>query len=199
MARSTGCATRAATSRWVGSTPTRASSAPADGSARRLLNAGAQDRHLPGAPSAQSRRRLLAAQEFRFSSGKRGFDSPRRRHISTHGGRQVYEASLGGSTPPGDTRKRGKARCRRQPERSGAIPSSSLVARVWFCVVWGPGPKPLRRRTIAALRTLRTGFDSRRRDRWAGATVAHESHTLGISRFNSDPSNADDPGGTRVS
>src|SRR5262249_24798245 len=51
----------------------------------------------------------------------------------------------------------------------------------------------LRRRTIAALRRLRTGFDSRRRDRWDGATVAHEFHTLGISRFNSDPSNADDP------
>ena len=51
----------------------------------------------------------------------------------------------------------------------------------------------LRRRTIAALRRLRTGFDSRRRGRWDGATVAHEFHTLGISRFNSDPSNADDP------
>ena len=53
--------------------------------------------------------------------------------------------------------------------------------------------RSLRRRTIAALRRLRTGFDSRRRGRWDGATVAHEFHTLGISRFNSDPSNADDP------
>ena len=106
---------------------------------------------------------------------QRGFDdaakypkgySPMRRHISTHGGQQVYEASSGGSTPPGDTKS------------------------------------PLRRRTIAALRRLRTGFDdaaeypegcSRRRGRWDGATVAHEFHTLGISRFNSDPSNADDP------
>lgn len=54
-------------------------------------------------------------------------------------------------------------------------------------------PLSLRRRTTAALRRLRTGFDSRRRDRWDGATVAHEFHTLGIGRFNSDPSNADDP------
>ena len=130
--------------------------APPNASARgrdqRLLNAGLRDRHAPEAP----RRIRLVAQDAGFSILQRGFDSLMRRHISTHGGQQVYEASSGGSTPPGDT-------------------------------------TPLRRRTIAALRTLRTGFDSRRRDRWDGATVAHEFHTLGISRFNSDPSNADDP------
>ena len=136
-----------------GSTPRRASNASARGRDQRLLNAGLRDRHAPEA----LRRIRLVAQDAGFSIRQRGFDSLMRRRISTHGGQQVYEASSGSSTLPGDT-------------------------TLLFVVG-----------TIAALRRLRTGFDSRRRDRWDGATVAHEFHTLGISRFNSDPSNADDP------
>lgn len=77
--------------------------APPNASARgrdqRLLNAGLRDRHAPEAP----RRIRLVAQDAGFSIRQRGFDSLMRRHISTHGGQQVYEASSGGSTPPGDT------------------------------------------------------------------------------------------------
>lgn len=78
--------------------------APPNASARgrdqRLLNAGLRDRH---APEALCRIRLVA-QDAGFSIRQRQFDSVMRRHVSTHGGRQVYEASSGGSTPPGDTK-----------------------------------------------------------------------------------------------
>jgi hypothetical protein len=82
-----------------GSTPRRASKASARGRDPRLLNTGQRDRHAPEAP----RRIRLVAQDAGLSIQQRGFDSLMRRHISTHGGQQVYEASLGGSTPPGDT------------------------------------------------------------------------------------------------
>jgi hypothetical protein len=105
--------------------------ASARGRDQRLLNAGTRDRHAPEAralrpisshsSSGPGRWILNPATRVRFPHATLG-DS----HISTHGGQQVYEASSGGSTPPGDA-------------------------------------SALRRRTIAALRKLRTGFDSRRR------------------------------------
>jgi hypothetical protein len=104
-----------------GSTPRRASNAPADGSAQRLLNAGAQARHLPGV----LRRIRLVAQDAGFSIRRRGFDSLMRRHISTHGGQQVYEASSGGSTPPGDA-----SASRPQRPRAAEPPSLRLRSRL---------------------------------------------------------------------
>ena len=104
-------------------------------------------------------------------------------HSSSGRGRWILNPTTVGSIPPCDATSPPTVGSRStKPAREGSTPSGDTSAG-----------QTLRRRTIAALRRLRTGFDSRRRGRWDGATVAHEFHTLGISRFNSDPSNADDP------
>jgi hypothetical protein len=101
-------------------------------------------------------------------------------HSSSGRGRWILNPTTVGSIPPCDATS--------PPTVGSRSTKPAREVRLLLEI-----PSPLRRRTIAALRRLRTGFDSRRRGRWDGATVAHEFHTLGISRFNSDPSNADDP------